>query len=79
MTYKLWVLVAGLMGYSGCLAFLPDSVVRTILCYICAFVIGIGIVLIRDEFEHLENEVAELWKQITQSEKSEESVTENNR
>ena len=49
MSYKLWVLVAGLMGYSGCLAFLQASVVRTILCYICAFIIGIGIVLIRDD------------------------------
>ena len=78
MSYKLWVLVAGLMGYSGCLAFLQASVVRTILCYICAFVIGIGIVLIRDEFEHLENEVAELREQITQPEKSDESAAENN-
>ena len=70
MSYKLWVLVAGLMGYSGCLAFLQASVVRTILCYICAFIIGIGIVLIRDEFEHLENEVAELRDQVDESKKS---------
>jgi hypothetical protein len=70
MSYKLWVLVTGLMGYSGCLAFLQASVVRTILCYICAFVIGIGIVLVRDEFEHLKDEVAELHNQIDESKKS---------
>ena len=70
MSYKLWVLVAGLMGYSGCLTFLQASVVRTILCYICAFVIGIGIVLVRDEFEHLKDEVAELRNQIDESKKS---------
>jgi uncharacterized membrane protein len=79
MSYKLCVLVTGLMGYSACLAFLQASVVRTILCYICAFVVGIGIVLVRDEFEHLENEVAKLREQITQPEKSDEPAAENNR
>lgn len=76
MSYKLWVLVTGLMGYSACLAFLQASIVRTILCYVCAFVVGIGIVLVRDEFEHLENEVAELREQITKSEESDKPVVE---
>lgn len=79
MFYKLWVLVAGLMGYSACLAFLQASVVRTILCYICAFVVGIGIVLVRDKFEHLEKEVTELREQVAQAEKSDKSTVEKTR
>lgn len=69
MSYKLWVLVTGLMGYSACLAFLQASVVRTILCYICAFIVGIGIVLVRDEFEHLEERVKKLEKELKEGEK----------
>lgn len=69
MSYRLWVLVAGLLSYTGCLVWFQDPTVKMLSSLFCAFVIGIGIVLVSDKFEHLEKEVAELQEQVAQAEK----------
>jgi hypothetical protein len=79
MSYKLWVLVAGLISHTWCVVGFQDTAARMISSMLCAFIMGIGIVLVGDKFEHLENEVAKLREQITQPEKSDESAVENNR
>lgn len=71
MTYRLFVLIAGVMGYIGCLVWFQDSILRTVLFIFCAFVIGVGGVLVSDKFEHLESEVDKLREQITRMEREE--------
>lgn len=72
MNFRLWFLIAGVMGYAGCLVQFQDLAAKAIASVFCAFIIGIGIVLVADKFDDLESEVKELREQIARIEKEEE-------
>ena len=57
MAYRLWVLIAGVIAYIGsfvCLQSYPT--LRGILCMFCAFIMGVGIVLVGNKFDDLKSE-----------------------
>lgn len=79
MPFRLWVLVAGLTCHTWCIVSFQDTTARLILSVLCAFIVGVGLVIVADKFEHLEKEVAELREQVTQAEKSDELLAEKSR
>lgn len=73
MVYRLSVLIAGVIGYIVSFVYLQSHMtLGAILCMFCAFVIGIGIVLVGEKFDDLKGEVEELRKQIARMERGEE-------
>jgi len=75
MAYRLYVIVAGVIGYvASFVCFQSYPTLRAILCMFCACVMGFGVVLVANKFEDLESEVEELRKQIAKSKKSNESI-----
>lgn len=69
MSYRLWVLVAGLISYTGCLVWVQDPAAKMIASMFCAFVIGIGIVLVEEKFDKLEERVKKLEKELKEGKK----------
>ena len=70
MSYRLWVLISGVIAYIGSFVCLQSHpTLRGILCMFCAFIMGVGIVLVGNKFADLKKEVEELRKQIVRMEK----------